>query len=289
MKKMMLLPGIGVCIALTLAIAPTVSAQGQEPQEIENTAPPAEPLNDFTERHVVAEKQVLKHAPIREADILWETRIWRVIDTREKMNLPFVAPESPLFSILQTAVESGKLTAYSTESDKFDRPLSMADLTQMLNRIDTVLVLNMDTGEEEVKMVQNSINWEDVKRFRIKEAWFFDKNQGTLRHRILGIAPMIDEKNEQGDFLYERPLFWVHYPSARSVLARHKAIASNNVAATTTWEDIFEQRYFASYISKESNVYDRRLSDYLTGVDLLMEGQKIEDELFNREHDLWSW
>ena len=290
MKKTSFLTGVGLTIALLAAYAPTtLSAQGETPVEIETTTEPAEPLDDFTPRQVITEKKLLKYAPIREADILWETRIWRVVDTREKMNLPFVAPESPLFSILQNAIAAGQLTAYSTENDKFATPLSQKDAINMFFKKDTVMTINLDTGEEEIRIVENNINWEDVKRFRIKESWFFDKNSGTLRHRILGIAPLIDEKNEQGDFLFERPMFWVHYPSARNVLAKQKAVASNNVAATTTWEDIFEQRQFASYIYKENNVYDRRLSDYLAGVDLLMEGQKIEDELFNREHDLWSF
>jgi gliding motility associated protien GldN len=238
---------------------------------------------------VIAEKKVLKYAPIREADVLWETRIWRVVDTREKRNLPFIAPESPLFLVLQNAIEAGKLTAYSTENDRFTVPLQRDEALALLSKIDTIATIDVNTGEETVQIVRNSINWENVKRFRVKEAWFFDKNVGALRHRILGIAPMIDEFNDQGDFLYERPLFWVHYPSARSVLASHKAIASTNVAATTTWEDIFEQRQFASYIYKESNVQDRRLSEYLAGVDMLMEGQKIQDAIFNQEHDLWSW
>jgi hypothetical protein len=36
-------------------------------------------------------------------------------------------------------------------------------------------------------------------------------------------------------------------------------------------------------------VYDRRLQDYASGVDLLLEATKIKDELFNFGHDLWSF
>jgi hypothetical protein len=56
-----------------------------------------------------------------------------------------------------------------------------------------------------------------------------------------------------------------------------------------SWEDIMEMRYFSSYIYKESNVYDRRLQDYLSGVDLLLEADKIKNEIFSFEHDLWSF
>ncbi|KAA3635704.1 MAG: gliding motility protein GldN, partial [Bacteroidetes bacterium] len=55
-----------------------------------------------------------------------------------------------------------------------------------------------------------------------------------------------------------------------------------------SWEDLFEMRMFSSYIMKESNVHDRRLSGYLSGRDLLLESRLIEQELFNREQDVWS-
>ena len=56
-----------------------------------------------------------------------------------------------------------------------------------------------------------------------------------------------------------------------------------------TWEDLFERRFFSSYIYKESNVYNRRIQDYLQGVDILLEADKIKQEIFNYEHDLWSY
>ncbi len=251
---------------------------------------PSPPLDDITERTVIAEHHPLKYQKIREADILWETRLWRIIDTREKMNLPFVAPESPLFSILSEAALNGDLTVYSTENDHFSKPLSEKELQNILFKTDTISTWNMDQDQEEIRVVQSDLNWEDVKRFRLKESWFFDANTGTLRVRILGIAPLIDVRDENGDFRYEKPLFWVHYPSARPLLAGRKAVThGGNYASTTTWEDLFEMRYFASSIIKENNIQDRRLQDYLAGADLLMQSDKIEDELFNREHDLWSW
>ena len=56
-----------------------------------------------------------------------------------------------------------------------------------------------------------------------------------------------------------------------------------------TWEDAFEMRLFNSYIIKASNVLDYRLQDQYSGVDLLQEGEKIKQDIFNFEHDLWSY
>jgi hypothetical protein len=40
---------------------------------------------------------------------------------------------------------------------------------------------------------------------------------------------------------------------------------------------------------KENNVQDLRLQDMYSGLDLVMKAEKIEDELFNLEHDMWTW
>lgn len=261
-----------------------VFAQDPDPVEI------APPMDDITERDVVADRATLSYQPIREADILWEKRIWRVVDVREKMNLPFTAPESPLFKIMSEAAMEGELPVYSTEDDKFTKRLSVADVRGMLFVRDTIVVFHPETYIEDVKIVENEINWENVKRFRIKESWFFDTKTSTLRNRILGIAPIIEERDEEGNFRYEKPLFWVYYPAARPFLAKQKAIThGENASATTTWEDVFEKRYFASYITKENNVQDLRLQDMYSGLDLLMESGKIKNELFSREHDMWAY
>ncbi|MFQ5447126.1 MAG: gliding motility protein GldN, partial [Saprospiraceae bacterium] len=247
------------------------------------------PVDDIVEKRITVEKRLLPYDHVREADIFWEKRIWRVIDIREKMNLPFAYPERPFFSILMDAATSGEITVYSTEDDKFTNPLVPDEVASMGATIDTVITFDPETYEEQLQVVRNDLNPEDVKRFRLKEVWFFDKETSTLQVRILGIAPLIDVKDENGNFRYEKPMFWVYYPEAREVLSRERVFNFGNDASPVTWEDLMEMRYFSSYIYKESNVRDRRLQDYLTGVDLLLEADKIKQDIFNFEHDLWSY
>ncbi|MEM1217726.1 MAG: gliding motility protein GldN [Bacteroidota bacterium] len=266
--------------------------QAQNPSNIltESSDPAGEkPLDDIVEKRLTLEHRVLPYDHVREADIFWEKRIWRVIDVREKMNKPFAYPERPFFSILMQAAINGDITVYSTEDDKFTMPLTPGEVASKGASIDTVITFDPETYEEQIQVVRNELNPEDVKRFRVKEIWFFDEETSTLQVRILGIAPMIDVTDENGNFLYEQPMFWVYYPEAREILARERAFNVGNDASPMTWEDLMEMRFFASYIYKESNVYDRRLQDYLSGVDLLLESEKIRQEIFNFVHDLWSY
>lgn len=244
------------------------------------------PLDGLVER---SPRRILPYDHVREADIMWEKRIWRVIDIREKMNLPFGYPERPFFSILMDATTDGSLTAYSTEDDKFTSPLTPEEVASMGATVDTVITFDPETYEEQIQVVRNDLNPEDVKRFRMKEIWFFDEETSTMQVRILGLAPLIDVKDENGNFRYEKPMFWVYYPEARKTLAAERVFNPGNDASPNTWEDLLEMRFFASYIYKESNVLNRRLQDYLSGVDLLLEADKIKQEIFNFEHDLWSY
>ncbi len=267
-------------------------ATAQQPDNIltESSDPNAgKPLDDITQKSITAEKPVLAYDHVREADIFWEKRIWRVIDIREKMNLPFAYPERPFFSILMDAATSSEITVYSTEDDKFTSQLTPDEVASMGATIDTVITFDPETYEEQIQVVRNDINPEDVKRFRLKEVWFFDEETSTLQVRILGIAPLIDKTDDNGNFLYEKPMFWVYYPGARETLAREQVFNIGNDASAVTWEDLMEMRYFSSYIYKESNVRDRRIQDYLSGVDILLEADKIKQEIFNFEHDLWSY
>ena len=247
------------------------------------------PLDDIVEKRLIDERRVLPYEPIREADIFWEKRIWRVIDVREKMNLPFAYPEMPFFKILMDAAIDGEINVYSTDDDKFSFRLEPDEVATMGATVDTVITFDPETYEENIQVVRNEINPEDVKQFRIKEIWFFDEESSTLKVRILGIAPLIDVFDDNGNYRFTKPMFWVYYPDCREMLARHRVFNVGNDSSPNTWEDVLEMRYFASYIYKESNVYDRRLQDYLSGVDLLLEADKIKQEIFNFEHDLWSY
>lgn len=268
-----------------------LTAQSPETALTESGAPEivAPPVDGVVLKRLTTEHRVLPYDDIREADLFWEKRIWRVVDVREKMNKHFVYPQRPLFDVLVDAAMAGEIAVYSPEDDHFLHPLTPDEVAAQISHTDTTIIFDTKTYEPIIEVVTNTINPEDIKRFRIKEDWFFDRETSTLRVRILGIAPIQDVTDDDGNFIYEKVMFWVYYPAAREVLAREKAYVEGNEASLTSWEDIMEMRYFSSYIYKESNVYDRRLKDYLSGVDLLLEADNIKRSIFDLEQDLWSY
>ena len=250
-------------------------------------------IDGIVKRTLVEDAPVIEYEHIREADIVWERKIWRIIDVREKINDAFKSPHKPFFTILRELAENGDIAVFTDEF--FREPMTIEEIDGVLNSIDTTTVFDYDTYEEKVEVVKNEINWEDIKQFRVKEVWYFDKEVSQLESRILGISPIHDNIDyETGELKYSLPLFWVYYPEARVHFAKYRVNNDFNDIAPTSWYDLFEQRRFASYIMKQSNTLDLRIEDIYdgydrAGIDKLMESDKIKAELFNFEHDLWEY
>lgn len=250
----------------------------------------ATPRDNFYNRYLHTERPVLEYDYIHEKDVFWEKRIWRLIDVREKMNHIFKDEKKPFITVLLDAARGGDITLYHTFDDQFTQPMSSGECSTIGSQVDTVCTFDPDTFEEICLPVINEFNPEDVKQYRIKEVYFFDEETSKMDVRILGVAPIIDRYDDNGNFLNSGPMFWAYYPEMRETLARTEAFNVHNDAARMSWEDVFEARMFSSYIIKESNVYNRRIKDYQNSpMAVLLESDKIKENMFHFEHDLWSY
>jgi gliding motility associated protien GldN len=235
------------------------------------------------------EKEIIPYDHIREADVFWQKRIWRVIDSREKMNLPFKyegidwKDMSPLITIIRNAAITGEATVYG--EDNFQTTLSPADVEKIGAGTDTIAINDLDGNYVKDTIIKREFDPTKVYKYRLKEDWFFDKETSTMQVRIMALAPIYHDDQAQVDI----PMFWCYYPTLRNVLVKQEVFNPRNDALRLTWDDLFEMRYFSSYVFKESNVFDRRIQDYATGVDALRESDRIKDDIFTYEHDLWSY
>lgn len=260
--------------------------------------------NDWAvQRDTSSFREPLAYQYIRQDDAIWGKRVWAEIDTRQKMNLPFRYPgydESgnslTLINILLNAVRSDSVMAFNPIDDRFTTPMSADEVAQEVHgQAQTIRVTNPITGLETDTTIYNDFDPNSVSRYRIKEDWVFDKATSTLYCRIIGIAPERTILNDDGSVRAYAPMFWLYYPDLRAILARYDVYNSKNYYQRMSWEDLFEMRFFASYIIKEDNPQDRTIKEYIPGDDQqdgirrLLEGQKIRDEIFNYEQDLWAY
>ncbi|TNE53529.1 MAG: gliding motility protein GldN [Bacteroidetes bacterium] len=129
----------------------------------------------------------------------------------------------------------------------------------------------------------------DIVQYRLKEDWFFDKERSQLDVRILGICPVVYKQDDSGNISGLLELFWLYFPHCRFVFNNYFVYNTDNDAQWMSFDDLFWKRRFSSTIYKQSNVFDRKIESYRTGVDALMESQKITEEIRNIEHDVWHF
>ncbi|MGD1844546.1 MAG: gliding motility protein GldN [Salibacteraceae bacterium] len=237
---------------------------------------------------------------MREADLMWTRSVWRRIDLRQKINHPLRYPDQPinarksLFDVIKSGVlETGTITAYSPGplnlDDGFTTAMTLQDLENLLIERDTVWTEPINGGPPEPTMVETYIESKDIIYYELKEDWFIDKARGVMECRIVGICPYIEVRDAYGEVRGVKPLFWIYFPQARFEFSNAEVFLGGNDMAPLSYDDLFYKRRFSSTITKVSNVYGREISEYKQGIDALLEAQRLHDEMFNMEHDLFSY
>ncbi|MBC7125948.1 MAG: gliding motility protein GldN [Bacteroidales bacterium] len=259
----------------------------------------------FYTRETTPARVPIPYQFVRESDVLWSKRVWRIIDLRQKMNYPLYYPtelmqdRESLVQRLVRAIKYNEINAYDPIDDEFTTRLSYEQVVKQLGAEDKEQTQIDENGQEVKVTVKGQIRWGDIKELLVKEDWFFDKQRSVMEVRIIGICPILhrmDYRNtgneeEQEGTLSRIQTFWIYFPEARSVLANTDAYNNFNDAQRITYDDLFWKRNFDSYIIRISNVWDNRaIYEYtFTGLQTLLESERIKTELFNFEHDLWEY
>lgn len=242
-------------------------------------------------------RQLIPYTYLREADVTWEKRVWRRVDVREKQNQPLYFPKEALagrISLPQLVVKyllNGQLIAFDDE--EFLAPIERSAIKQkMVVQGDSAEVEEFDENGNSFMVkkpggIDSTWFFETFSSLAIKEDWFFDKQKSSLEVRIIGLGFFAPIKGKED--LGETSQFWVYYPACRPVFAKHEVFNTKNDSERRTFEDIFWKRQFASSITKESNVYDRKIENYSKGLDALLESDRIKQDIFRLEHDLWQF
>lgn len=247
-------------------------------------------------RQTIQNARPIPYPSVRNSDVIWAKLIWREVSLPEKMNLPLYFPRTPidgrysLIDLLVKGIKEESIMAFDTDDDEFKVPISIDAIQSRLgSRVDTV---DIEQADGSMKRVVDTIqaNTSEVKRLLIKELWFFDKQSSTMQVRIIGICPVRVYKKKDSDEIMQMKLFWINYDESRNLLAKYEVYNTRNDAMRYSFDALFVKRRFSSVIKGESNVYNNRtISSYAQGVDAMIESDRINNEIFNWEQDLWHY
>ena len=271
----------------------------------------------YIQEHVPT-KKIISYTHLREADVIWSKRVWRTIDLREKANFHLYYPEEPisdrrsLWDIIKYGIEvEGSITPYHPGpglefDDQFKYPVKPPNgnindeaykrkLTELLYNVDVVQRRDDEDepmfdafGDPIYDSVTQPLSATDIVAYYVKEDWFFDKQKSQLEVRIIGIAPVVYKYDASGENIRaKQELFWIYFPECRYVFQNYFSYNRQNDARRYSFDDVFWKRQFTSYIHKESNIYDRQIFPTWQGLDALHESERIKQEMFEFEHDLW--
>ena len=299
MKKV-LLSIVAIAAALTAANAQSVidAQDGRNP-------------NDFYQKGIVVGKKAMPYPFLRESDVVWETTIWRVIDFNENFNQFFYFPVDTekdtqgrisLVNLIMKAAESGDIELY--EDDDMLVPQAWEDAYRNLTGNERTVQMNLldeygspvydEDGEEVMydSVIKPSFDIASAKKVRLKEAWYIDKQDTRQKVRIQSLSfefmkPAASEQSE------DMPAWSFCIPMddmrVRQMLVNANAFDENNTVVERSYDDIFIQRYFDSYVVRESNKYNRWIAEHLTGQDAIYESRMIENRIFDIESDMWEY
>lgn len=255
--------------------------------------------------------QPLEYGYVGDRDILFSKMIWEKVVLDERVNFPLYFPvednlgddRKSLYQVLRENMETGMIPkVYADSYFTEERTLEDLEASLTMTRITDAGIDYMNEngfGEDELPeeyVIRRTIAPADINSYLIKGLWYFDKRQGELKYRILGIAPaapdvnFIDDENSANS--EPIAMFWVFFPEVRDILHEAKAFNNNNSSSPISFDHLLNSRRFHGLIYKEENVYgDREVKEYIADNALmqLLESERIKDKIRDFEQDMWSY
>ena len=248
----------------------------------------------------------LPYGFIDDRDVMWSKTVWELIDLDERINFPYYYPTDTLnlgpdrrslFHILKNNLRNGNIKEVY-DDDYFQIKLTYREILDKLASIDT-----LDAGFEQLNagealdpqyVNRRNITAREIRQYRIKGTWYFNKRQGELKYRLLGLSPVapdvytLDKPEAEQDLV---ELFWIWFPDARESLNTSTVFNTRNSSQPITYDHMLNSRRFNSIIYKEENVYeDRLINEYIfeDALQQLLESERIKNVIRDFEQDMWN-
>jgi gliding motility associated protien GldN len=248
----------------------------------------------------------LAYGFVDDRDVMWSKTIWEIIDLDERVNFPYYYPTDTLnlgperrslFDVLKKNLSNSNIKEVY-KSAYFQEKLTYEEIQERLIAVDTTdagyAQFNADGFVDPEFIERRRITAAEIRQYKIKGTWYFDKRLGELKYRLLAVCPVapdVEVKTLAGEEEDLVELFWVWFPDARTSLNKSKVFNSRNSSQPITYDHMLNSRRFNSTIYKEENVYeDREVKDYIyeDALRMLLESERIKSVIRDYEQDMWN-
>jgi hypothetical protein len=132
-KKPEIMKRLILSVVLLVAALPSLDAQSVLDDKVQD---------GIIKKEHIQNRKPIPYTPIREADVMWKRRVWRIIDLREKINLPLYYPlgndvnglRSLTNVIYKSVTEEVSLRVYSGAIDDFSQEVTPSEVKKMTEK-----------------------------------------------------------------------------------------------------------------------------------------------------------
>jgi gliding motility associated protien GldN len=252
------------------------------------------------------EKKCAPELPrVKSDDVIFAKRIIRDVYFADPANRYLVPADAGknFIDVLMKGVESNKIEAYQ----QWDK--NIGQLLEPIPQEPGALkgILDSKVGSFGPRQYGDSKVTSKL-ALRIIEDWYFDTNRSEFKSFIIAMSivypgnnilvslspenkNLADPQIKLGEVGADMtPLFYLNYPTIRDYLCKF-TVYHPNEKIRYTFDDVFQLRYFSSVIVEESNPQGNSLAtdpDLKSGLDKLLDADRIKKSLIQYEQDMWE-
>jgi len=283
----------GILIACTLSLTTFGFCQTTPSKQTTAGDPGAFPEVSFKKSKIAETQQT------RGEDVLWKRDVYRMVDLLNGLNGALYFPVEPtaerqnLFCTIFSLVSDGRLTAYEyLDGREIFTDAYALKFKDLLKRFEIPFKEKADPKKQNAFIYDIDaidIPSAEVTLFYVKEVYYLDQRNSTMRIKTMAICPVLIRTDETGE-TRKYPMCWIPFENLKGSLSQIPVSADtiNSVNRMNAY-DFFNQHRYKGDIYKVSNLRNQSLYDYCrTPEEVALEQVRLEKELKDMNEKLWE-
>jgi gliding motility associated protien GldN len=283
----------GIVLACILVVSSTVFGQTAPTKQTATGDPGAFPEVSFKKSKIAESQQT------RGEDVLWKRDVYRMVNLLDGLNGALYFPVEPtaerqnLFCTIFSMVADGRLTAYEyLDGRELFTDSYVLKFKDLLKRYEIPYKEKADpkkAGSFIYDIDAVDIPSAEVSLFYVKEVYYLDQRNSTMRVKTMALCPVLIRTDETGQ-TNKFPMCWIPFETLKAALSQIPVSADtiNSVNRMNAY-DFFNQHRYKGDIYKVSNLRNQSLYDYCkTPEEIAREQIRLENELKAMNDKLWE-